>query len=69
VRLWMVLELHRVVRLSTTAGFTSELRACYREAGLHTRGALGSRAPEWLLDATDLLPLDIKSFDPASTGG
>jgi pyruvate formate lyase activating enzyme len=51
-------------------GFTGEfLRGC-KQAGLHTAldtsGALGIRASEALLDATDLVLLDIKSFDPVT---
>jgi pyruvate formate lyase activating enzyme len=50
------------------AAFTGEvLRRC-RELGLHTAldtsGFLGERATDELLDHTDLVLLDIKSFDP-----
>ncbi|WLS44735.1 pyruvate formate-lyase-activating protein [Micromonospora profundi] len=50
--------------------FTREvLRRC-KEMGLHTAldtsGLLGDRADEALLDATDLVLLDIKSGDPAT---
>lgn len=49
-------------------GFTAEvLRGC-KQAGMHTAldtsGMLGDRADDRLLDATDLVLLDIKSFDP-----
>jgi pyruvate formate lyase activating enzyme len=50
-------------------GFTGEFLSRCKAAGLHTAldtsGALGIRADERLLDATDLVLLDIKSFDPA----
>lgn len=50
------------------AGFAGEvLRRCQR-LGLHTAldtsGFLGARADDALLDATDLVLLDIKAFDP-----
>ncbi|MDR7273682.1 pyruvate formate-lyase-activating protein [Catenuloplanes atrovinosus] len=45
------------------------LRAC-KARGLHTAldtsGFLGDRAPDTLLDAVDLVLLDIKSWDPAT---
>ncbi|HYN94322.1 MAG TPA: pyruvate formate-lyase-activating protein [Pilimelia sp.] len=52
------------------AAFTGEvLRRC-RAAGLHTAldtsGFLGDRATDDLLDDTDLVLLDIKSWDPAT---
>ncbi|MER7007723.1 pyruvate formate-lyase-activating protein [Dactylosporangium sp. NPDC000555] len=57
--------------------FTRALFAGAKELGLHTAldtsGALGARAGEDLLDLTDLVLLDIKSWDPAHyrrlTGG
>ena len=57
--------------------FTRAILAGAKELGLHaaldTSGYLGSRADDELLDATDLVLLDIKSFDPATaqrvTGG
>lgn len=57
--------------------FTEALLAGSRARGLHTAldtsGAVGSRATDALLDATDLVLLDIKSWDPdiyrAVTGG
>ncbi|HEU5111401.1 MAG TPA: pyruvate formate-lyase-activating protein [Micromonosporaceae bacterium] len=57
--------------------FTESILCRAREAGLHTAldtsGALGHRASDALLDATDLVLLDIKSGDPATyrevTGG
>jgi pyruvate formate lyase activating enzyme len=57
--------------------FTEALLRRAKEAGLHTAldtsGALGDRATDGLLDATDLVLLDIKSGDPATyrqvTGG
>ncbi|MGI5239706.1 pyruvate formate-lyase-activating protein [Dactylosporangium sp. CA-139066] len=57
--------------------FTRALLRGARELGLHTAldtsGALGARADDALLDATDLVLLDIKSWDPARyrrlTGG
>ncbi|MGW4499966.1 pyruvate formate-lyase-activating protein [Micromonospora sp. NPDC004336] len=50
--------------------FTGEvLRRCH-ELGLHTAldtsGFLGERADDALLDATDLVLLDVKSWDPAT---
>jgi pyruvate formate lyase activating enzyme len=49
--------------------FTAELLRRCHEAGLHTAldtsGYLGARADDSLLDATDLVLLDIKSWDPA----
>jgi len=49
--------------------FTRALLAGAKELGLHTAldtsGYLGARADDALLDATDLVLLDIKSFDPA----
>ncbi|MEU4776109.1 pyruvate formate-lyase-activating protein [Micromonospora sp. NPDC023644] len=50
--------------------FTGEvLRRCH-ELGLHTAldtsGFLGDRADDALLDATDLVLLDVKSWDPAT---
>jgi pyruvate formate lyase activating enzyme len=49
--------------------FTRAILAGAKERGLHTAldtsGYLGSRADDELLDATDLVLLDIKSFDPA----
>jgi len=48
--------------------FTRAVLAGAKELGLHTAldtsGYLGSRADDELLDATDLVLLDIKSFDP-----
>jgi pyruvate formate lyase activating enzyme len=48
--------------------FTGEFLHRCKEAGLHTAldtcGAPGAQADERLLDATDLVLLDIKSFDP-----
>jgi len=48
--------------------FTRALLAGAKELGLHTAldtsGWLGRRADDGLLDATDLVLLDIKSFDP-----
>lgn len=57
--------------------FTEALLRRAKAAGLHTAldtsGALGDRATDSLLDATDLVLLDIKSGDPATyrhvTGG
>jgi pyruvate formate lyase activating enzyme len=57
--------------------FTRAVLAGAKELGLHTAldtsGYLGARADDELLDATDLVLLDIKSFDPATarrvTGG
>lgn len=57
--------------------FTEALLRRAKAAGLHTAldtsGALGDRATDELLDATDLVLLDIKSGDPATyrhvTGG
>ena len=57
--------------------FTRAILAGAKELGLHTAldtsGYLGGRADDELLDATDLVLLDIKSFDPATaqrvTGG
>ena len=57
--------------------FTRAVLAGSKELGLHTAldtsGYLGARADDELLDATDLVLLDIKSFDPATarrvTGG
>ena len=57
--------------------FTRAILAGAKELGLHTAldtsGYLGTRADDELLDATDLVLLDIKSFDPATarrvTGG
>jgi pyruvate formate lyase activating enzyme len=50
--------------------FTRELLRRCRAEGLHTAldtsGYLGSRADDDLLDATDLVLLDIKSWDPAT---
>ena len=49
--------------------FTRAVLAGAKELGLHTAldtsGYLGARADDELLDATDLVLLDIKSFDPA----
>lgn len=49
--------------------FTRAVLAGAQELGLHTAldtsGYLGARADDALLDATDLVLLDIKSFDPA----
>jgi pyruvate formate lyase activating enzyme len=49
--------------------FTGAVLAGAKELGLHTAldtsGYLGLRADDELLDATDLVLLDIKSFDPA----
>jgi pyruvate formate lyase activating enzyme len=49
--------------------FTRAVLAGAKELGLHTAldtsGYLGSRADDALLDAADLVLLDIKSFDPA----
>jgi pyruvate formate lyase activating enzyme len=49
--------------------FTRAVLAGAKELGLHTAldtsGYLGARADDGLLDATDLVLLDIKSFDPA----
>jgi pyruvate formate lyase activating enzyme len=49
--------------------FTRAVLAGAKELGLHTAldtsGYLGYRADDELLDATDLVLLDIKSFDPA----
>ena len=53
--------------------FTRAVLAGAKELGLHTAldtsGYLGARADDDLLDATDLVLLDIKSFDPPSPGG
>ncbi|MFD0579618.1 pyruvate formate-lyase-activating protein [Dactylosporangium darangshiense] len=57
--------------------FTRALLTGAKELGLHTAldtsGALGARADDALLEATDLVLLDIKSWDPAHyrrlTGG
>jgi pyruvate formate lyase activating enzyme len=50
--------------------FTRAILAGAKELGLHTAldtsGYLGARADDELLDATDLVLLDIKSFDPAT---
>ena len=50
--------------------FTRAVLAGAKELGLHTAldtsGYLGARADDGLLDATDLVLLDIKSFDPAT---
>ena len=55
------------------AAFTRAILADAKELGLHTAldtsGYLGTRADDELLDATDLVLLDIKSFDPATPGG
>lgn len=52
------------------AHFTGELLRRCHEAGLHTAldtsGFLGDRADDALLDATDLVLLDIKSWDPVT---
>jgi pyruvate formate lyase activating enzyme len=49
--------------------FTRAVLTGAKELGLHTAldtsGYLGTRADDELLDATDLVLLDIKSFDPA----
>ncbi|MGO9725804.1 MAG: radical SAM protein, partial [Streptosporangiaceae bacterium] len=49
--------------------FTRAVLTGAKELGLHTAldtsGYLGARADDELLDATDLVLLDIKSFDPA----
>jgi len=49
--------------------FTRAILAGAKDLGLHTAldtsGYLGRRADDALLDATDLVLLDIKSFDPA----
>ena len=49
--------------------FTRAILTGAKELGLHTAldtsGYLGTRADDGLLDATDLVLLDIKSFDPA----
>jgi pyruvate formate lyase activating enzyme len=49
--------------------FTQAVLAGAKDLGLHTAldtsGYLGARANDELLDATDLVLLDIKSFDPA----
>jgi pyruvate formate lyase activating enzyme len=49
--------------------FTRAILTGAKELGLHTAldtsGYLGTRADDELLDATDLVLLDIKSFDPA----
>ncbi|MFC4999383.1 pyruvate formate-lyase-activating protein [Dactylosporangium cerinum] len=49
-------------------GFTHALFAGAKELGLHTAldtsGALGARATDGLLDVTDLVLLDIKSWNP-----
>ncbi len=49
--------------------FTGAVLAGAQEMGLHTAldtsGALGARASDALLDATDLVLLDIKAIDPA----
>jgi pyruvate formate lyase activating enzyme len=49
--------------------FTHALFAGAKELGLHTAldtsGALGARATDDLLDVTDLVLLDVKSWDPA----
>jgi pyruvate formate lyase activating enzyme len=49
--------------------FTRAILTGAKELGLHTAldtsGWLGTRADDELLDATDLVLLDIKSFDPA----
>jgi pyruvate formate lyase activating enzyme len=53
--------------------FTGELLRRCHEAGLHTAldtsGFLGDRADDQLLDATDLVLLDIKSWNPATYRG
>ncbi len=57
--------------------FTTELVRGARDLGLHTAfetsGTLGAHAPDELLDATDLVLLDLKSFAPGThrrvTGG
>jgi pyruvate formate lyase activating enzyme len=50
--------------------FTRAILTGAKELGLHTAldtsGYLGARADDELLDATDLVLLDIKSFDPAT---
>jgi pyruvate formate lyase activating enzyme len=50
--------------------FVGEVFARCRDLGLHTAldtsGLLGERADDGLLDVTDLVLLDIKSFDPAT---
>jgi pyruvate formate lyase activating enzyme len=59
------------------SGFTGEILRRCKELGLHTAldtsGFLGVRATDELLDATDLVLLDIKSFDVTTyrrlTGG
>ncbi|MBP5879915.1 pyruvate formate-lyase-activating protein [Streptomyces scabiei] len=59
------------------SGFTGEILRRSKELGLHTAldtsGFLGVRATDELLDATDLVLLDIKSFDVTTyrrlTGG
>ncbi|GAQ60428.1 pyruvate formate-lyase-activating protein [Streptomyces scabiei] len=59
------------------SGFTGEILRRCKELGLHTAldtsGFLGVRATDELLDATDLVLLDIKSFDVTAyrrlTGG
>jgi pyruvate formate lyase activating enzyme len=49
--------------------FTADLLRGARDLGLHTAfetaGTLGAHAPDELLDATDLVLLDLKSWDPA----
>ncbi|WP_121255851.1 pyruvate formate-lyase-activating protein [Nocardioides ferulae] len=49
--------------------FTTAMLAGGKELGLHTAldtsGALGDRAGDALLDATDLVLLDVKAIDPA----
>ncbi|WP_432839557.1 pyruvate formate-lyase-activating protein [Dactylosporangium sp. CA-092794] len=58
-------------------GFTRALLTGAKELGLHTAldtsGSLGARADDELLDATDLVLLDIKAWDPVHyrrlTGG
>lgn len=51
--------------------FTSAVLSGAKETGLHTAldtsGALGARADDGLLDATDLVLLDIKAVAPGST--
>jgi pyruvate formate lyase activating enzyme len=53
--------------------FTAEVLHRCRELGLHTAldtsGFLGAAADDRLLADTDLVLLDIKSFDPAPTAG
>ncbi len=52
------------------AGFVRDVLAGAKSLGLHTAfdtsGFLGDRATGEILDATDLVLLDIKSFDPAT---